>query len=100
MPNAQRDRLAGLRRMQRCERWSEGDCAGRITWEHVMGRVRAPDWSVIALCVFHHLGKGLNKQLNKHIAYGYACDDDLRKYKTYVAMKQEKEYLFTKYGSL
>ena len=85
--------------MQRCERFNEGMCAGRITWEHVMGRVRSPDYSIIALCWFHHLGKGLNKELNRHIAYGYATDEDLRKSKRYEELKQEKNCLSKKYAN-
>lgn len=96
IPKQLQERLAGLPRMKRCER--EGiECSGRITWEHVFGRKYQKEWNIIALCWYHHLGKGLNKELNRHIAYQYATDEDLRKYKNYKQMKQEKKYLAQKY---
>ena len=103
MKKSQRDRLSKLPRMQKCERWHEGDCSGTgVTWEHPFGRLiggeHVPDEFVIALCWFHHLGKGLNKELDRHIAYENISMEDLSRYKTAEAMRHEKLYLQKKYA--
>lgn len=97
MPMAQRRRLTFLPRMNKCERANEGDCRGSLTWEHTAGRKNAPDYSIICLCWQHHL-VDLNKELNRHIAFKYATEDDLKKSKRYEELKQEKKYLNEKYG--
>lgn len=68
---------------QRCARWREGTCDGRITWEHVWiysGRQIQEVWAIIPLCWFHHLGKGLDKQYNRYLSLKRATVQDLLKY--------------------
>lgn len=86
-----------LSRPQICARINEGMCSGRLTIEHAFGRKMEASWNCLWLCWFHHLGKGLNKELNRHLAYQYATGEDLNRYKTAEAMRQEKLYLQKKY---
>lgn len=67
------------------EKWArEGsDCKGRITWEHAWiyaGRQINEKWAIIPLCVFHHLGLGLNKKMNQALSLERATEEDLSKY--------------------
>lgn len=58
-------------------------CKGRITWEHALiyaGRQINEKWAIIPLCVYHHLGEGLDKRLNERIAVSRATPEDLAKY--------------------
>lgn len=82
-----------------CARLGDGGCAGKMTVEHAFGRVKQPRWSLVYLCWYHHLGKGLDKQKNKWLALSQATDDDLREFKSYQLLKQEKTYLEAKYGN-
>jgi hypothetical protein len=62
-----------------CARKNE-DCDGRITWEHAFiyaGRQVQEEWAIIPLCVHHHLGTGLNKEINHLIALLRADLDDI-----------------------
>lgn len=55
-----------------CERAAEGNCSGRLTKEHVFvyGNNQVQEiWAVIDLCWFHHLGTGLDKDLNRYLAF-------------------------------
>jgi len=66
-----------------CARSSEGDCSGRITWEHAFiyaGKQIQERWAIIPLCWFHHLGEGLNKAKNQIIALSRATAEDFAKY--------------------
>ena len=84
---------------QKCARSFDGTCSGRMTIEHVFGRNCEEVWNCIWLCWYHHLGQGLDKEINRHIAYSQASEDDLNKYpKRTMAWKQEKKYLAEKYG--
>lgn len=59
------------------------DCSGRITMEHSLiyaGRQIDEVWAIIPLCVYHHLGEGLNKELNQYISLQRATKEDLAKY--------------------
>lgn len=59
------------------------DCDGRITWEHVWiygGSQIQEKWAIIPLCWQHHLGSGLNKDMNKWISLRRATFQDLTKY--------------------
>ena len=87
-----------LSRPQVCARRAEGECSGRITIEHAFGRKYEAPWNCVILCYFHHLGQGLNKELNRYIAYRYATEDDLKKFKCYEQLKQEKSHLRKKYA--
>lgn len=59
------------------------DCSGRITWEHAFiyaGKQINEKWAIIPLCVYHHLGEGLDKHENQRIALRRATEEDLAKY--------------------
>lgn len=59
------------------------DCRGRITIEHALiysGRQINELWALLPLCWYHHIGKGLDKRYNEHLALQRATDEDLAKY--------------------
>jgi hypothetical protein len=67
---------------QKCAR-AGSECEGRITWEHAWiyaGKQINEKWAIIPLCVFHHLGKGLDKKWNQACALNRATEEDLSKY--------------------
>lgn len=67
---------------QVCAR-SNDDCEGRITFEHALiyaGKQIQERFSVIPLCEYHHLGKGLHKKTNEWIAVGRATKENKEKY--------------------
>lgn len=77
------------------------ECNGRITWEHAIiyaGRQVQERWAIIPLCEFHHLGKGLNKQINIFIALSRATPEELKKYpkEDWDQMKKRAIYLIFK----
>lgn len=99
IPPKLREYIASLPRMTSCER-REGTCTGRITWEHTFmyqGRQINEPWAIIALCEYHHLGPGLDKEKNHWISLGYATEEDLKKYPR-VDWEQMRKYLNKKYG--
>lgn len=66
-----------------CMRRHEGNCSGRVTWEHAFiyaGKQINEKWAIIPLCVYHHLGSGLDKNLNQFLALSRATPEDLAKY--------------------
>lgn len=82
IPPKLRKQLAEDPKMKVCAR-NGWDCAGRITWEHAFiyaGRQINEAWAIVPLCEYHHLGKGLNKKLNRQIAISQATPEDLQKY--------------------
>lgn len=67
---------------KKCSR-SSSECNGRITWEHswiYAGRQINEKWAIITLCVFHHLGTGLDKRWNQSFSLTRATKEDLAKY--------------------
>jgi hypothetical protein len=101
MPKKLREELSEDPEYSRCMR-EGGDCGGRITWEHTTifaGRQLQEKWAIISLCWYHHLGDGLDKNINRWIALSRATDEDLAKYpKAYKEWKQLKKYLTGLYG--
>lgn len=92
---------------QTCARFSEGECDGRITWEHCLtygGRQIDEPWAIIPLCTFHHAvnehqdGTGMDKQKNIWIALNRATDSELRQYSKAVDYIKMKERLNKIYG--
>jgi len=73
------------------------DCSGRMTIEHAFGRKMEASWNCIWLCWFHHLGAGLSKELNRHLAYQNITNEELKKYKLGEQMIVEKKFLKQKY---
>lgn len=85
-----------------CARRFDGDCDGRITWEHALifaGRQIDEAWAIIKICEYHHAvdrhqdGSGLDKQKNIWIALNRATDEELEKYSKVVNYKKERERL-------
>lgn len=75
-------------------------CSGRSTMEHAWiysGSQLNEAWSIIRLCEWSHLGKGLNKEVNHWISLQHATDADLAKFPK-KDWKQIKLYLNKKYG--
>jgi hypothetical protein len=84
-----------------CARKNE-DCDGRITWEHAFiyaGRQVQERFALIPLCWHHHLGEGLNKEINHWISINRASEDDFAKYPK-KDWGQLKKYLNGKYGTI
>lgn len=82
IPPALRKALDAQPFYHRCARRS-GACSGRITWEHAFiygSKQINEEWAIIPLCVYHHLGVGLDKSLNELIALQRASPEDLAKY--------------------
>jgi hypothetical protein len=75
------------------------DCSGRITWEHafIYKNQIQERWAIIPLCVYHHLGNGLNKELNHYLALKRADIEDLCKRMPKKDWKQYWNYLKNKY---
>lgn len=84
---------------KKCARRDEGDCAGRITWEHAFywkGKRLNEKWCIIPICAYHHAvdefsenGK-LNKEKHLWIALTRADDETLKKYSKatdYIALR-------------
>ena len=94
IPKSLREELSNDPYYSRCAR-SSHECEGRITWEHAFiyaGRQINERWAIIPLCWFHHLGAGLDKQVNQAIALSRASDIDLMKYPR-TNWSQLKKYL-------
>lgn len=92
---------------RQCVRSHEGTCQGRKdTMEHAFGRKYERLWNVITLCAYHagvdnyDDKKGFNKEINKYHAYKNATDEDLKEFKLYPQMQQEKKYLTAKYETV
>lgn len=90
-----------------CLRRDEGDCKGRITWEHALtygSRQIDEAWAILKICEFHHAvntyqdcGK-MNKEKHIWLALNRATDDELDKY--YKAdFKSKRERLNKIYGT-
>lgn len=98
IPTKLRALLADDPYMKVCARADEY-CSGRITWEHALyygGKQIQERWAIIPLCVYHHLGPGLHKEINQAIALANATDEDLAAYPR-TDWKQLKKYLHNKY---
>jgi len=82
IPKTLKDEMAADPYYRVCARLN-GDCDGRITWEHAFiyaGKQINERWAIIPLCWFHHLGIGFNKRVNMIIALSRATAEDLAKY--------------------
>jgi hypothetical protein len=82
-----------------CSRLNK-DCKGRITFEHafIYKNQIQEKWSIIPLCWHHHLGNGLDKELNHYIALCRADIDDLEKRMPKKPWRQMYKYLREKYA--
>jgi hypothetical protein len=99
IPAAMRKTMDADPYYHKCARRS-GECEGRITWEHALiyaGKQVNEPWAIVPLCVYHHLGPGMIKELNEYLAIRRATEADLAKYPR--AQWQSKlVYLAGKYG--
>lgn len=73
---------------EQCARKPDGNCKGRITWEHAItyqGRQLNEKWAIIPLCAYHHAVDeyqdtgDLWKERNIWIALNRATDEELEK---------------------
>ena len=92
---------------QVCARKGDGECKGRITWEHTLtyaGKQIDEVWAIIFLCEYHHAVNGyqdmgaLNKTKNVWIALNRATDEELKKYSKAINLIQKREILNKIYG--
>lgn len=90
-----------------CARLKDGNCKGRITWEHTLiyaGKQIDEVWAIIKLCEYHHdvntqQGNGdLQKEKNVWIALNRATDQELIKYSKAINYINERERLNKIYG--
>jgi hypothetical protein len=90
-----------------CARADDGNCGGRITWEHVAiyaGKQIDEVWAIIHLCEYHHdvntyQGNGdLQKEKNMWIALNRASDSELLMYSKAIDYIRMRETLNKKYG--
>lgn len=68
---------------RKCLRHKEGNCQSRVTIEHCYiyaGSQIDELWNLIPLCVYHHLGHGLNKKMNHWFAVNRMTEEDMQKY--------------------
>lgn len=93
-------------RPQICRRANEGNCGGRITWEHCIihaGRQLDEAWAIIELCEYHHdvntyQDRGdLKKELNVHFALQQATDEELKSVSKAIDYLELKKRLEEKY---
>ena len=99
IPEGMKEQILADEYYQKCAR-KNNECAGRITWEHSFiyaGKQINEVWAIIPLCVYHHLGAGLEKEINQLIALKRATDIDLQKYPR-KDWQQLYRYLSNKYA--
>jgi len=91
-----------------CARSQEGECEGRVTFEHawIYGSKQIQEvWAIIPICAYHHAvdefqdGDGLDKGLNQYIALCRADIDDLCARMPKKNWRQEYKYLHSKYAT-
>ena len=95
IPQKLRQQISEDQFMKVCAR-SGLDCKGQITWEHSFiysGRQINEAWAIIPLCVYHHLGAGMDKRINEQIAFNRATKEELNKYpkRNWNLLKQKYE---------
>jgi hypothetical protein len=83
MPLKLRKELSKDSYYSKCVRYKDGNCNGRVTWEHCWeysGKQIQEKWAIIPLCWFHHLGIGLNKKINRWFSINRMTEEDMKKY--------------------
>ena len=107
IPNSLREEMANDVYYKKCARADEGNCQGRITWEHAIifaGKQLNEKWAIIPICEYHHdvnkfQGNGdLNKEKHVWIALCRATEDDLRAISKAIDYIALRDRLNTKYG--
>lgn len=88
IPPELREEMANDIYYKTCARKDEGNCQGRITWEHAIifaGRQVNEKWAILPICEFHHgvnnfQDRGdLNKKKHIWLALNRATDEELLK---------------------
>lgn len=96
-----------LEEPQVCLRADEGNCQGRITFEHAIiyaGRQLDEVFAILRICEYHHGvnrfqdGGDMNKEKHVWLALNRASDDELRKYSKAIDYIALRERLNKKYG--
>jgi hypothetical protein len=90
-----------------CLRKDEGNCVGKITYEHALiyaGKQVDEPFAILKICEYHHAvnrfqdGGDLNKEKHEWLALSRATEADFQKY--YKAnWKQKLSFLNGKYGN-
>lgn len=90
-----------------CLRYDEGNCAGRITYEHALkhaGRQIDAPWAILKICEYHHAVNqyqdigDLNKEKHRWLALNRATDEELEAISKAVDYKAERDRLNKIYG--
>lgn len=103
IPPKIRAQLARDRFMDRCFRHAEGNCSGRVEWEHAFiyaGKQVQERWAIVPACTFHHRGRGLDKNLNRYAALLRMTDEELEETENKYPRenwRQQKDWLALRY---
>lgn len=90
-----------------CARADEGNCDGRITWEHAIiyaGKQLNETWAILGICEYHHkVGKHqndghLDKAKHEWLALRQAPPGRLKELSKAVDYEQKLKYLETIYA--
>lgn len=90
-----------------CLRADEGNCAGRISWEHAIihaGRQLDAPWAILKICAYHHAideyqdTGDLNKEKHRWLALNRATDEELEEISKAIDYKAERDRLNEIYG--
>lgn len=102
-----KDELLADPRMKVCARRDEGNCDGRITFEHALiyaGRQLDEAWAILGICEYHHGvnkhqdGGAMNKEKHEWLALRQAPEGRLKELGKAVNYEQKLLYLNSKYG--
>lgn len=105
-PKVKKELLADPR-MKKCAREDEGNCSGRITWEHAIihkGQRLDEAWAILGICAYHHEvdnfqdGGGMNKEKHEWLALRQAPAGRLEELSKAINYIQRLKYLDSKYG--
>jgi hypothetical protein len=109
-PVSQRVKKILLSQPDVCSREREGNCQGRITWEHALifaGRQIDEAFAILKICAFHHEVNeyqgcgGMNKKLHVYLALKRATKEELdaiSKAKDYHKLLEQLTKEFEPYG--
>lgn len=107
IPESLRAEMANDPYYKRCARFEEGNCSGRITWEHAIiyaGKQLNEKWAIIPICEYHHAvdnfqDRGnLNKEKHIWIALNRATDSELLAVSKAINYIRLRNTLNEKYG--
>lgn len=108
IPESLKEEMANDPYYKKCARADEGNCAGRITWEHAIifgGKQLNEKWAILPICEYHHgvcnyQDKGdLNKEKHIWLALNRATDEQLLSISKAINYLELKERLNAKYNN-